>query len=241
MNRRNLLTAAAASVMLPGAVKAGTVANPDADLLAICAEFDVCERQTSIIHGTGPDCVVDDDEADVASAPFFARMYALLDRMKELRATTPAGIQARAHSLAQHAGHGEYSFDYGETIPGRLLIYLMRDSAALGGLVTVTPVPPHPDADLIRICAEHVVTMNTFNASVSDAHADLLLTDYERTRNAITETKPRTLAGMQAKARAAKAEALPSRADGNECPEGTPAETWAWQLVNDLLAGRAEA
>ena len=42
MNRRNLLTAVAASVMLPGAVKpdgAGQIAHPDAELIAACAEY----------------------------------------------------------------------------------------------------------------------------------------------------------------------------------------------------------
>ncbi len=37
---------------------------------------------------------------------------------------------------------------------GRLLVYLMRDSAALGGSVGVVPVPPSPDADLLEACAE---------------------------------------------------------------------------------------
>ena len=128
-------------------------AHPDAELIAVCAEFDACERQTSIIHGTGPDCVVDDDEASLVSAPIFARMHVLLDRMDELRATTPAGIQARAHCLAQHCGSLQYSFDYEDTIPGRLLGYLMRDSAALGGSVGLVPVPPSPDAELLRACA----------------------------------------------------------------------------------------
>ena len=96
---------------------------------------------------------MDDDEANVVSAPIFARRDVLLDRMDELRATTAAGIQARAHSLALHAGHGDYSFDAEDTIPGRLLHYLMRDSAALGGSVGLVPVPPSPDAELLEACA----------------------------------------------------------------------------------------
>ena len=151
--------AVVAKTVLPIAARAEGMAattipsSPDTELITVCAEFDAHERQTSIIHGTGPDCVVDDDEADVASAPFYARMHVLLGRMEELRATTPAGIQARAHSLALHGGHGRYSFDCDTSMVGRLLVYLMRDSAALGGSVGIVPVPRSPDAELLEACA----------------------------------------------------------------------------------------
>ena len=155
--RRNLLTAAMASVMLPGAVVASvrpSGAPADAELIAVCAEFDACERQTNIIHGTGSECVVDDDEARVVSAPFFDRMSVLLDRMDELRATTPAGNQARAHSLAQHGGHFQYDFGCQTTMVGRLLTYLLRDSAALGGSSSsIVRAVVTSDADLVEKCA----------------------------------------------------------------------------------------
>ncbi len=156
--RRDFLAFTAGAVVtkavLPLAARA-EAPSADADLIAVCAEFDAYERRTCIIHGTGPDCIVDDAEANVASAPLFARMHLLLDRMDELRATTPAGIQARAHSLAQHGGHGGYSFDYPTTMVGRLLVYLMRDSAALGGLPASTvKLAMSPDADLLEACAE---------------------------------------------------------------------------------------
>ena len=104
--------------------------------------------------------------------------------------------------------------------------------------------PAHPDAELIRLCAQHVVNMRAYNQAggLEDIdEPDPLWDAYERTRDAITEAKPCTLAGMQAKAQAAKAEALTSRTDGTESPEGTPAEAWAWQLVNDLLTGGIRA
>ena len=56
MNRRNLLTAAAASVMLPGAGKSGQSVHPDADLLAACAVHDDLERAylaTGFDHDSG--------------------------------------------------------------------------------------------------------------------------------------------------------------------------------------------
>ena len=54
---------------------------------------------------------------------------------------------------------------------------------------------------------------------------------------ALLAAAPSTLAGMLAKARAAKAEALDL--GGRDNPEGTPGQRWAWDLMNDLLAGKA--
>jgi hypothetical protein len=92
-----------------------------------------------------------------------------------------------------------------------------------------------PDADLIRFCAEHVVNMDAFNRDRSDLDAEdnPLWAAYERTRDAIHEARPQTIEGMLAKARAAKVEAL--MPDGRENPSNCPAETWAWDLLNDLL------
>ena len=94
----------------------------------------------------------------------------------------------------------------------------------------------HPDAELIRTCAEHVVNLQVFEASSSDLD-DPLWQACCRTHDFISAAKPKTLAGMLAKARAAKAVALNS--DGSENPEGTPGLYWAWDLMNDLLAGTA--
>ncbi len=74
-------------------------------------------------------------------------MDVLLDHTNELRATRPAGIQARAHSLAQHGGHFEYDFGCQTTIVGKLLLYLLRDSAALGGPPPSTAVSSESWAD----------------------------------------------------------------------------------------------
>ena len=101
--------------------------------------------------------------------------------------------------------------------------------------------PDHPDAELIRACAEHAVNIQAVNAGTSDDN--LVIDDdpfwlaYQQTRNFISAAKPKALAGMLAKARAAKAEALCP--DGSEKPENTPGQRWAWDLVGDLLAGKA--
>ena len=90
-----------------------------------------------------------------------------------------------------------------------------------------------PDDELIRLCLEHptiIAAVNDYGSSEDDCS---LWQAYERSRNAINSAVPVTMAGMVAKARAAKAEAR--NLDGSESPNGCPAETWAWDLVNDLL------
>ncbi len=92
-----------------------------------------------------------------------------------------------------------------------------------------------PDADLVRICGEHIANRAAYNEHGGrlELECDPLWLAYERTRDAISDAKPQTMAGMLAKARAAIAEAR--RLDGTEEPEGTPAATWAFDLANDLL------
>lgn len=96
-----------------------------------------------------------------------------------------------------------------------------------------------PDADLIRLCAEHVVNIRAYNdgparlVGVLDLEDHPLWLAYEHTRDAISAARPQSVAGMLAKIRAAKAEAQTPKGDEN--PAGTMAAEWAWDLVNDLL------
>jgi len=110
----------------------------------------------------------------------------------------------------------------------------MLAGAALAAM-PYADVLTNPDAELIRLCEEHVVNINAYNEDPSDLDAEdnPLWHAYERTRDAIGEAKPQTFKGMLAKARAAKAEAL--NLDGSEKPEHTQAAYWAWDLVNDLV------
>ncbi|TPG41933.1 hypothetical protein EAH89_28210 [Roseomonas nepalensis] len=92
---------------------------------------------------------------------------------------------------------------------------------------------PHPDAELIRICAEHPARLQAVNHGSEEGEDGPIWQAYAQSRDAIHAAVPVTLAGVVAKARAAKAEAL--NADGTESPNDTPAGTWAWELLNDLL------
>ena len=150
--RRSFLTGAlaAGSVLPVGAALAAE--HPDAELIAVCAEFDSLDHQQVAIFD-GPTSIPDDDEADAAAAPVFERMNVLLDHMEDMRATTAFGIQARAHSLTVHGGHGQYDFGYVDSMVGRLLSYLMRDAAALGGREATIVRLASPDAELLAACA----------------------------------------------------------------------------------------
>ncbi len=234
MNRRNLLAVTPALVGLAGAGLGAAVAapNPDADLLAVCAEFNACDLRQRAIYD-GPDAVEDDGKAALAAAPIFARMDALLDRMEHLRAATPAGIAARAGSLAQHSGGWEFSFDARGTITGRLLDYLLRDVAALGKAGAAPSV--YPDAELIALCA-------TFHRQHAEAYDEANL-DWEAASDAkhisfvaIGNLTATTDAGHRAKA----AIAVVMLAENHE-PDGSiadPEALFALNLLRDWL-GRA--
>ena len=128
----------------------------------------------------------------------------------------------------------------------------MSRRTLLGSLAALVTVPvsanavaatrrpaPSPDAELIRICEAHLEIIRAAERDSTIEDDCPLWQAYERSRDAIHAAVPLTLAGVMAKARAAKAEAL--NPNGSENPEGTPAETWAWDLVNDLLRLEAGA
>jgi hypothetical protein len=234
MNRRNLLSAGPALIGLAGAGLAAAAAapNPDADLLAVCAEFNACDLRQRAIYD-GPNAIEDDGKAGQAAAPIFARMDALLDRMEHLWAATSVGIAARAGSLAQHSGGREFSFDAQGTITGRLLDYLMRDGAALGGADAAPSACP--DAALIALCA-------TFHRQHAEAYDEANL-DWEAASDAkhrtfveVGKLTPSKEAGHRAKA----AVAVVMLAENHE-PDGNiadPEALFALNLLRDWL-GRA--
>ena len=111
--------------------------------------------------------------------------------------------------------------------------------------LVLAPSVGDPDADLIRICAEHIVNWDAYNryGGHLEPAVDPLWLAYERTLDFISEARPETLAGLAAKARAAKIEALIDERGTKEDLEFTGMHgQWAWDLVNDLVrlqGGRA--
>ncbi len=101
-----------------------------------------------------------------------------------------------------------------------------------------TFVSEHPDAELIRLCAQHALNRDAYNNDDGDLPADEcpFWLAYASTRDAISDAHPRTMEGFLAKARAAKVEAMTP--NGEDPHDNGPAAQWAWDLMNDMLAGR---
>jgi hypothetical protein len=105
--------------------------------------------------------------------------------------------------------------------------------AAKAGAAAMLP-PVHPEAELIDLCNRHPALLAAFNACEADSGPNNpAWVAYEASMNAVSDARPQTLEGMQAKARAAKAEAL--LPDGSESSDGSIAAPWAWDIVNDML------
>ncbi len=113
--------------------------------------------------------------------------------------------------------------------------------AAAAAPATTQAAPMNPDAELIRLCEQHLAARNAINASsadLDDPEDAPLWAIYDETALLISNMRPVSLAGLQAKARILIAEA--THPDGDLVPEdGIPAY-WGWEIANDLLAmGRA--
>ena len=136
MNRRSMLRGAGGALAGIGvALPAIIPASPDAELIAVCAEFDACDRRVRYIYD---EAAMDEDATAAAAAPLFAREGELLERLYQLRATTAEGMLARARTLAQHGGDGAFSLELDHsTGTGRMVIALMRDALAISDM----PIP----------------------------------------------------------------------------------------------------
>lgn len=93
----------------------------------------------------------------------------------------------------------------------------------------------NPDADLIRICDGHAALMDAVNLSddEDDTYYGPVWDAYRHSAQTISASEPRTVAGMLAIARAAKAEAhVPNQ---KECGDDGYAAAWSWIVLNGLL------
>lgn len=89
----------------------------------------------------------------------------------------------------------------------RLLFGTPTAAAAIASMPTAIAAV-HPDAELIRLCEAHAALRDLCNSGVDGGDYDgPTWQAYDRSRDAISEAEPKTLAAMMAKARVAKAEA----------------------------------
>ncbi|MBL6082592.1 hypothetical protein JMJ56_32010 [Belnapia sp. T18] len=116
----------------------------------------------------------------------------------------------------------------------RIMLGAALLTAAAGGTALASPVPVHPDAALIALCQAHPALVDALNSDDRDCDdSNPHWVAYEASGKAISAARPQTLAGMRAKALAAKAEAL--MPDGSESYDGTTAGVWASDLLHDVL------
>jgi hypothetical protein len=96
-SRRAAIGMAGAALLLAGAA---IPAGADAELIAVCREFDAIEAHCRrFLDQAEPTCVTDESR-DNFLEPYRDRQEALLDQLCRLRATTADGHLARARSLA---------------------------------------------------------------------------------------------------------------------------------------------
>ncbi len=100
---------------------------------------------------------------------------------------------------------------------------------------TSISTPIGDDAELVRMCDAHAGKIAAVNSgNKPDEHSDWKA--YFASVDFINDTKATTLAGLLAKARAAKGEAMTYHSDGStEHWENCPAENWAPDVCNELL------
>jgi hypothetical protein len=96
-------------------------------------------------------------------------------------------------------------------------------------------VQPSLDADLIAIGEQHIAAYNAGRECKGNQAAhDVLFERYMQTVFALDNAKPQTIAGMVAKARSARHEAMTQ--DGTcDTAHSQNATGWAWDILNDLL------
>ena len=127
MNRRRLLSAASAAMALAGAgtAVAAQALQPDAELIALCADLDTLERRIDALftHGSG----LDFEAADAAACVIEVDQRALLNRICALTPATDAGCCALARSLALLApDYGDPAVYLTATMDERLATTLAR-------------------------------------------------------------------------------------------------------------------
>ncbi len=100
-------------------------AHPDAELIRLCDEFNVLERQ----YVASFDLIADDDTRTLANGPIQQAQEELVERMSEMTATTIEGFAALAGAIAVWAPDVLDKVEYGD-MSERLIAMLVRD---LGG------------------------------------------------------------------------------------------------------------
>ena len=255
MNRRNLLTAAAASVMLPGAVKAegaGQPVHPDAELIAACAEYRRIQWAFEAYYDTLPDGDIDDDDPAWA---MLGPVNALVEQIVALRATTAEGHLARGRALAFHyqPHHASLQDDPDRAFSDRAQAAALRDLVSIERgaampiaappIVVEQPKPFHPDADLLEACAAFDALERAYIAAGGDYAFGSLEHDIAEAERARLSDAQDPLVERMCELRAVTREGQAARARSlalwdAELMKPGPGDTGTWltaAIVRDLI------
>jgi hypothetical protein len=229
-------------MLLIGATEAGAAkaAELDGELIALCAESerleaDYCRLCWASDWGHPKYGTPEQQSALAAFAAVGERQQEVLMQIAVLAARTPEGLGAKARAL--HTYFGDNPPEHG--LPcGDALWSLVCDVAGRAPAIRHATSAPtiaaadtsNPDAELIQVCAQHCVNMDAFNDAAGDADGALWAA-YSESCDFITASKPQSLAGVLAKAKAARHEANYDEDDWS----GTMGEAWAPAIINALL------
>ena len=133
-SRRGLL-AGVGGAILAGAAAPGAQdgAGADAELIELCGRFDALQRNVFSFYDGGANAIEDDEARNETQKPLVAAQMALLERIFELRAVTPAGFMARARTiwLWEEGADGLLAPENLEWPSQKMMAALVRDMVAL--------------------------------------------------------------------------------------------------------------
>ena len=135
--RRNLLSAAAASVMLSGAVRAmgqyvqAPDIHPDAELLDACAAYQAMEASRPIPIGQAEECgTLECDEHEAAQEAITECANEMVHDLADRPAVTREGMQAKARAILLWDGGNSLKGEPDDYSGDRLMASLLRDLLA---------------------------------------------------------------------------------------------------------------
>ncbi len=133
-SRRSLLATAPAALALSGAAAAAPApANPDAELIALCAQLDALEYEFLATNFSAMPNTLEGDHAEAEQDRIADAQAPIVDAICARPPQTPAGAVAVAHSLAlwdaelfREGGPGRYTNE-------RLVLTLVRGLTGRAG------------------------------------------------------------------------------------------------------------
>jgi hypothetical protein len=239
-SRRGALAGAtavlAALAVRPAAAAVAT--DTDAELIAACTAFSALQRRENGFYGRGRGAIEDDDARNAASELIRREQAPWLDRICDLRATTPEGTQAKLVALLlwdPEFRDPNYSPAYWNE---RLVLSLVDDVREHASPPGAGAPSVRDDAELLALCARfHEVHAQACAAATSDVDRGDALDERWNTSDEIAAIVPRTAEGKRQKAHVALVLLVENR--GTEPGDGDA--SFAITALRDVVGDDADA